>query len=431
MEQSAPAAALTGKAGGLTSAQLAKNATATSPALLEKQRDVEAADADLDRAFVDYFPRLQVSNSITRYNDVPSTTLGPVEIDPVNTVKSLGASLTIPISDYLVRLGPAYDAASASVAAAHEGLHVEQRKTAYEARALYYAWVQAELEAAVAVQNLELGKEHLARVKSLAAADSASEADVASVEASVAGAELVVVQAQNLVALQRERIAIALHDAKQAASTYQIGEDFSATPADAEPIDDVERLVREALVKRPELAALRSQVAAYDEQADSARSGAFPRLNAVGNVGLNNPDQRRFPQEDEFHGAWSIGLSMTYSPNDTASYLARASSTEHKARALEAQQLALRDVVRAEVVDAALALRNATANIAISQRRLSAAETAYRARKERYLVDMATTVELSEAQTELFSARLDAVQAQVAVRAARAKLAYVSGQEQI
>jgi outer membrane protein TolC len=84
--------------------------------------------------------------------------------------------------------------------------------------------------------------------------------------------------------------------------------------------------------------------------------------------------------------------------------------------------------VRTEVTDAVLAHRNAQAGIDSSTRRLSAAETSYRARRERFLADKATTVELTEAQTELFNAKLEAVQARVAIRAARARLAYVTGQ---
>ena len=74
-----------------------------------------------------------------------------------------------------------------------------------------------------------------------------------------------------------------------------------------------------------------------------------------------------------------------------------------------------------------LSQRTARASLDSSARRLAAAETSYRARRERFLVGAATTVELTEAQTELFNAQLEAVQAQVAIRVARARVAYVAG----
>jgi outer membrane protein TolC len=50
-------------------------------------------------------------------------------------------------------------------------------------------------------------------------------------------------------------------------------------------------------------------------------------------------------------------------------------------------------------------------------------------RRERFPAERATTVELTEAQTELLNARLQAVGAQVAIRRARARILYVVGSE--
>jgi outer membrane protein TolC len=90
----------------------------------------------------------------------------------------------------------------------------------------------------------------------------------------------------------------------------------------------------------------------------------------------------------------------------------------------------LLDAIHAEVAEAVLALRTALVGIETTARRLTAAETSYRARRDRFFAERATTVELTEAQTELLNARLQAVGAQVAIRRARARIAYVVGQDQ-
>lgn len=74
-----------------------------------------------------------------------------------------------------------------------------------------------------------------------------------------------------------------------------------------------------------------------------------------------------------------------------------------------------------------LSYRTAASAIETSSRRAAAAETSYRTRHDRFLADKATTVELTEAQTELLNARLEAVAARVAIRRARARIAYVVG----
>lgn len=443
-----PAAELTGKAGGLTAEQVAKRARATSFSAEQKAHEVASAAAQLDKTLFDLLPRVSVSLSYARLSAVDSGSLGnivvapgapagllgpdptlaatPLKLESLRNSTSLTGSLSVPLSDYVFRLFQARAGAKAQLQGSQLSLQAAGRKAAYDGRALYYDWVKAELNAAVAQQNLDLGSEHLARVQALAAADSASEADVARVEATVASSELVVTQARNLAALQRERIGIALHDGSK--RDFQIGEDFSATLPARPELDDIGGLTQTALVQRPELQALSRTALAYEKQADVARSVAFPRLDASVQSTYANPNQRYFPQKDEFNNSWQVGLQLSYVPNDTLSGLSQARAAKAKAKASEAQRAELGDAIRTEVTDAVLAHKNAQASVTSSARRLAAAETSYRARRERFLADKATTVELTEAQTELFNAKLEAVQARVAIRAARARIAYVTGQ---
>jgi outer membrane protein TolC len=449
-EQPQPAATLTGKAGGLTSDEVARRATATSLSAEEKRHDVASAKAQLDKAFADYFPRLSFSGSYARLSPITNPSLGtmvlapgaaegpipagqtlvaaPLSFKSLESSTSLSATLNVPLSDYVFRLVQAHDGAKAQVASAERSLKATERKAAYDARALYYDWAKSELETAVAAQNLELGREHLARVKALAAADSASEADVARVEATVAESELVLVQAKNLAALQHERIEIAMHET--AHRTYEIGEDLRSAPAAPDaPVAtaDLDALVRSAQRDRPEIAAVASQVTAYEKDAAVARSKGLPRLDAFAQTTTANPSSRHLPQQQEFNTTWQVGVQLTYAPNDTATGLSLAAASQAKADGADAHRRALLDAVRTEVTEAVLAHRNAIASVDTSARRLAAAETSYRARRERFLAEKATTVELTEAQTELFRARLDAVQAQIAIRVARARVAYATG----
>lgn len=441
-----PAANLTAKPAGLTADQVAQKATASSWSAEQKRHEVAAAQAQLDKALYDFFPRLTLSGSYARLSKVDGGSLGnivlapnpgpvdpgslsavPLKFDSLQNSTSGTASLGLSVSDYLLRLPQAHSGAKAQLVSSQHSLRATERKVTYEARALYYDWVKAELNAAVAQQNLELSNENLARLRALAAADSASEADVARVEATVASSELVLVQAKNLAALQRERVGIAMHDGKK--RDYQIGEDLRQAPAPRGDLDDIAALTRLAQQNRPELKAAAAQIAAYQKQADVARSAAFPRLDASAQATIANPNQRYFPQQDEYNSSWQLGLQLTYAPNDTLSGLSQAAAAKAKAAAAQAQRSELLDGVRSEVTDAVLAHRNAQASLTSTARRLKAAETSYRARRERYLADKATQVELTEAQTELFNAKLDAVQAQVSVRVARARLAYVTGSE--
>jgi outer membrane protein TolC len=441
-----PQTGLTGKAGGLTAEQVASKAQASSFAAEQKRHDVESAAAQLDKALYDFFPRLSLSGSYARLSKVDSAPLGNIVLSPgagpvtpgqtlfatplafqsLQNSTSFSAALGVPLTDYVFRLFQAHAAAEAQLQSSQASLEASRRKAAYDARALYYDWVRAELNASVSQQNLELSLENLERVKALEAADSASQADVARVEATAASSELVLVQAKNLALLQRERIGIAMHDGER--RDYAIGEDFTQAPTARPELDDIAGLTRAAFQQRPELRALSLSAIAYEKQADAARSIAYPRLDASAQAGYANPNSRYFPQKDEFNSSWQLGVQLSYAPNDTLSGLSQSRAAQAKAKAAAAQRADLSDAVRTEVTDAVLSHRNAVASLSSSARRLTAAETSYRARRERFLADKATTVELTEAQTELFNAKLEAVAAQVSVRAARARLAYVTGQ---
>lgn len=442
-----PAASLTGKAAGLTSEQVARRASATSFITEQKRQEVRAAAASYDRALYDFIPKLSGQVSYFRLSAAKSASLGnlvvapgaapgplpdgqplastPLSVESVQNSTTLSASLTLPLSDYVLRLFQARAAARAQLDSASLTQLASERNVAYDARALYYDWVRAELEAAAAEQNLQLGQQHLGRLQALAAADSASPADVARVEATVASSELVVVQAKNLAELQRRRVAVVMHGGDP--DSFTIGEDLTIPPAPLPFANDLAELTRRAEEKRPELKAAALAAKAYDKQADATWSKVLPRLDASGTTTLANPNQRYFPQKDEFHSSWQVGVQLSFALGDSLSAKTQVNQARAQAAAARAERAQLLDAIQVEVSEAALSERTARAGLDTSARRLSAAQTSYQARYERFLVGQATTVELTEAQTELFNARLEVVHAQVAVRVAQARVVYVTG----
>jgi outer membrane protein TolC len=406
-----------------------------------------AAAANLDRALYDFIPRLSGSASYFRLSKVESSSLGtvvvapgaapgplaagqplgaaPIAFDSLQNATTVSASLTVPLSDYVFHLFQGHASAKAQLESSRFSLEATRRKVAYDARALYYDWVRAELEAAAAEQNLSLSREHLGRVQALASAESATVADVARIEATVAASEQIVVQSQNLVALQRTRLQVIMHDTS--GRDYRIGEAVGTPVPERPELDDIGELTRAAERQRPELRAVALQAQAYDKQAAVARSRVLPRLDAIAQSTLANPNQRYFPQRDEFHQTWQVGVQLTFSPTDSLSAHTQVAVARAQADAARAQRSQLLDAARTEVSEAVLARRTARAGVVTSARRVTAAETSYRARHERFLAGQATTVELTEAQTELFNARLDSVQAVVALRLAHARIDYVAG----
>ncbi len=85
------------------------------------------------------------------------------------------------------------------------------------------------------------------------------------------------------------------------------------------------------------------------------------------------------------------------------------------------------DTLRTELTDALQALKDADAAIPTTTRGLEAAEESYRVRTLLFQNSRATNVELTDAETDVLRARLDAVHARIDQRIARVRLEYAMG----
>ncbi|NUO50863.1 MAG: TolC family protein [Polyangiaceae bacterium] len=245
----------------------------------------------------------------------------------------------------------------------------------------------------------------------------------------MANTKLLFVRSQNLADLLQTQLWVTMHQEGDAAPDFSIGEDFAASVARPRQIDRLPALMSEALRRRPELRAQNAQIASLDAQASVTRARAFPRIESFASIAAQNPDSRVFPAKSEFHKAWQIGATLTFSPNETVDAVFSASQIEAKKAGAEAQAATLEDAVRMEVADARSDHRDAEASVASTAVSLAAAEEAYRARRELFLNDRATSVELNQAHNDLLRAKLDAVSATVGLRIAVAQVEHAVGRD--
>ncbi len=439
-------AALTGKPGGLTSDTVAARARKGSPALAGKRAEVERAARELDRTIVDLFPRLSFTGKYTRMSSTGSTELGPfvvasgvsegpvppgtplavtsIPIESIDNQFSFTASLSIPISDYAVRLPQSTRAARAAARAAELDVEASARDVELEARVLYYNWVKAELATAVAEQSLRLAVAQHDRIAKLSAAGASTGADEASARALVAKSKMLLERSGNL-ATQLRGASRQMHDETSAPSDYRIGEDLASLTSPPPPSQKT--LTAQALGARAEIRAANARVAGLSAQAEATRSLLYPRLDAAGAVGAVNPGQRRFPSTAEFHSTWQVGVTLSFSPNDAALGGVSGAAADARTRAAVAQAAAIEDGIRKEVIEARTAWRDAQAAIEASEREEEAAQLAYENRFELFVHDRATPVELEQAHDDLLRARLDVVDARIAAKIAQARLAHATG----
>ncbi len=436
---------------GLLADEVARRAADTSFDVRARRAEVEAAAAAVDEAIVGYFPRLSLTARYLRLDPLPDQVLGnllvvaptaatgplkpgtpilnePIALPSLSNMTTLHANLTIPVSDYVLRIVQGHEAAKASARAAEQTELASRLEAALGGRVAYYAWARARLEAFVAHQALEEARAHLVDVRHAFEAGSTSMADVLRVEAQVASSELLVQRAEGLAHTTEESVRVAVHDAGPARA-YALGEDVRAPLPPLGTPRDVARLYAEALDRRPEIRALDETAWSLKEQGRVARAAAYPRFDLLGQVSYDNPDQRIFPPTQEFKAGWAAGGQISWTLNDIGTGVTKGREVDARRAEIEAQKQKVLDALRNEVTQAEQALEDSEVAIETGTRGLAAAEESYRVRRSLFQNGHATSVELSDAETELTRASLALVNARVELRVARARLLHAIGRD--
>jgi len=427
---------------GLTAGEAANRARTTSHEIRAGREDVAAAQAVAEQARANWWPKLVGTARYTRLSDIGTLELGagnlvgtmapagpippgtplfsvPLTLPVLLNSYTLQAGLTIPLSDYFLRVPQGVEAADRGADAAGANLEATGNNVDVNARTAYYTWVRARLQVAVAVAAVDTARGHLDDVQKAFNVGSASRADVLRVQSSLAQAQLNLVRAQNAAELSEVRLRTIMHDTTT--EPLAIGEDVLADmPAEDE---DPNALTQRAFANRPELRALVSNIAATREREKVQRAGYLPRLDLVGNATYADPNQRIFPSTDEFRGTWDVTAQLTWTPTDIPLVRGQVHETEARAAQLEAQRDLTADNVRVEVWSDWQAVKEARQSIETTTTALGTAEEAYRVRRALFQNGRATSLELTDAELDLTRARLDAINARIDLRVAKANLA--------
>jgi outer membrane protein TolC len=408
-------------AGGLTSDQAASRAAGASPSVRRRAAELEAAAAQLEAAELVRVPIVSAKASYTRLSPIDPV-MFPIpganfEIKSLENAYLAEAQLVVPLSDYLLRFPHVVEAARLGADAAKLNKRSSELGAGQDARTAYYEWVRARLQVLIAQRQLVQVQRTLDQVRALAEVQRLSKADLMRVESQEASAEQIVDQLQNLSALREEQLRLLI--GAPASEQLAIGEDIRSdvAAAGAGALDD---LVGAAKRQRLEFKALDTGIQAKEAQRDVEQANLLPRLSAFGTADYADPNQRVFPQADEFKLTWQVGAQLTWTLNDTLT--ARASQRRIRAEA---------DELRAdrENLAAQQAVGLAQRSLGTTQKGLAAAEEGYRVRRELLNAERATAVELVDAETELTRARIAALNARVDLRVARAQLDHAVGND--
>jgi outer membrane protein TolC len=450
-----PADLLKLQPGGLTADQAGVRAAKTSWSAKASEESLRAAAATVDAAWVSFLPRLSGVAKYTRLSDFtpPALSFYPPGYYPVlSTVPGmppptgslvaapasgatfpffkldnwlLQATISVPISDYFLKIDQNYTAATRSQDAARWDVVTARAISAANGRVAYYTWLNARGAVIVATQALNDQKTHLRDARNQFAVGNASKADVLRAETAVASAELALERARNLSDLSEKQLRVAIHAPDEEALIP--GEDLDAPIATVQ--GNLKQMTVEALTSRPEVKSADASAESARQQAASSKAGMWPSLSAFADGIEGNPNPRQVPPNNTWLGTWDVGAQLTWNATDALVASATGSTYEARAASIVANRNLTRDNVEVEVTQMLQGVHEADFSIGSSTRELASAEEAYRVARELFNNGRATSTTLADAESDLTRARLDLLNAKVAARTARVRLEHALGRD--
>jgi len=437
-----------GAAEELTAESAADRAVQASYDVAAARSTERAAQAGVDQASDAFLPRVGVSATYTRLSDFtpsplfpfgivatnapagtvspPSVSSGPVSIVPILDMYALDATLTVPITDYFLRLPRGLEAAKHGRDAADWDTVLVEARARLAGKIAFYEWIRASASVDAAKQSVMEQGAHLTEVTSQVNEGNASRADALRVESAVAGAEATLAEANAQRATAEVRLRTLLH--------LRDSEPLATRDAVRAPVESVERTqsasLDDAYRTRAELRGLDAAASAAREQASAARATYAPTVGAFATAAYANPNMRYFPPDAAWHGTWAAGVAITWSPTDIPGARARAAESDARSNAFVARRDALRDAIAVEVAQFFEAVRAADARVVATDKQLESATEAYRVTRSLFANARATTSNVLDAETDLARARLAWVNARIDARIARAQLEHAAGRDQ-
>lgn len=411
--------------GGLTAEAVAERAARASTA--GERKDAETVQArekvrEIQRAIM---PLVTVGASYTRLSELDAPQLAPgVSIPLFFNSWHLGGDVSLPLTDLFIRLPTARDSAQDGVVASELGARAARLSAAADAEVTFYEWIRAQLQVAVTTQLVDQVKANVGQVQALVDVKRAAVSDLLRIQAQQADAELGLARIRELVTIRELQLRLAIGAPDDEKLT--IGEDVRSA-VEVPPLPATDQLVTDARGRRLEAKAITAASSAVERALAGSKVGALPHVDLFGQVVYDNPNQRVFPQQDDFKLTWAAGVRVTWSLNNYLSVDPEVEQARAQVHALAADQHALALGIRTEIESARSSLELADRTAESTAQGLASAEEGYRVRQELLANERATAIELVDAATALTQARFAAIDALIDRRIAWVRLRHAAG----
>jgi len=425
-QSDAPAAAATTVR--LTADEAVTRALAASPRLARLSALETAAEAQRRGARAERLPQIDLAAGYSRHSDVPELAILQATGDPTQPLRRITVFPNIPDNSRLRaglavpvftsgRISSLIRAAEEGRTAAGQDLRAGRADLVLETKSAYWLLVTSREGVRVLQEATKAIDQHLKDASNRQRFGMAARNEVLAVQVERDRVELDRLRAEVSAEVAEANLQRLLDLAPDA--RVEPAEPLAA-PAPAAP--EIEPLVTQATVGRPERMALAARVAAAEATTGVERASRLPQLALSGGYSYANPNRDIVPPTAEWNDSWDIGVSLTWNVLD----FGRRSASEARARAqAEAVREQLRELdraIRLEVTERVLELRTAEMRVAVAERSIESASENRKVAGDRYREGVVPSSELLDAEVAYERAALARAESLASLRLAAAGL---------
>ena len=386
-----------------------------NPEIEASRQDVTAYRAKVTQAKSAYMPQLSTTASYKRQyfeSAAEAAAMGG------GSREFNDYSANLAVSQYLYGFGKTVGKIKQSrqnYLASEEGLTKTVADIIWELKKSYYEVLKKEQLIDVNQESVRTQEKHLEQARAMYEAGTRPRIDVTKAEVSLAQSRLKIIQVTYDLRIARVEMENLL-GGPPVVGPYLLAE-VKVPPVEETNLDF---LIQEAQMMRPELVRLSALSKAAQAQLQSARGGYFPSLNAEGSYGWESTE---FPLDS----AWMVGVNLEWElfPGlQTYGEVREAKANRYKLLA-QVRQIELQ--VIQDVSQAFLQSNQALETIKTAEIALEQARENMELAEGRYRNGVGDAIEFSDAELSLTQARNDLVQATYDYLEARADLDHAVG----
>lgn len=385
-------------------------ALSQNPYHLATEERIESARAQVREAAAGFFPTLNAQGLHTIDEklfvlEFPSFIPGqPPQRVSIDFTKDYQFSLSLSLPLFTSgRLTSGFKQAKYNLQSAEEATRQSKNSTVFNAKAAFYGCLLAKDFVKVAEEAVEVAEKHFKNVKTLYEVGMASRFDLLRSEVEVANLKPRLIKARN-------NLKIAELNLKNL-----LGLDLSQ-PIEIEgvmvyePLEpDLEECLAKALTNRPELSQLMYQKKMAGEIVKLARASNLPTVALSGTYNYW-ADQFNF-KKDTWQNYYAVNLVFTLPLFNGFATSARVAQSKAMIKELDLTKKGLTDMVKFEVRQALLKLREAKESLLSQEKNVEQAQESLRIAELNFSEGMATTLDVRSAQAALSQAKTNYSQA--------------------